>query len=96
MLIMSNMLSIGYILRIPDIADTQRILAIADIAYMLRTLKADNDHDDKTTLTLKRKTHDRLDRYKAKLIGKAEKSRMSFDDAVNHLLDLADSEESKK
>ena len=42
------------------------------------------------SVTLKIETNQRLDRFKAKLIGERENSNLSFDDAVNALLDIAE------
>lgn len=47
--------------------------------------------DEKKTsrnVVLKSETYERLDRYKAQLIGERKMSGVSFDDAINELLDL--------
>jgi len=42
---------------------------------------------EKRNIGLKIKTYERLEKYKIKLINEKEDSRITFDDAINNLLD---------
>lgn len=43
----------------------------------------------KRNVVLKIETYERLEKYKAKLIGEKGDSRLTFDDAINELIDKA-------
>lgn len=42
----------------------------------------------KRTIVLKIETYERLERYKAKLIGERGTSKITFDDVINQLLNM--------
>jgi hypothetical protein len=46
-----------------------------------------------TTVSLKSATKARLEAYKAKLIGRRQTTKLSFDDIVNEFLDTAEERE---
>lgn len=56
-------------------------------------LNTEKRTDAKTrTILLKGETYERLDRYKAKVIGKKGTSKITFDDVINFLLNQIDDE----
>jgi hypothetical protein len=47
----------------------------------------DRKNVKKRNVVLKIETYEKLEKYKAKLIGKKGDSRLTFDDAINELID---------
>jgi hypothetical protein len=55
-----------------------------------------DDSKKERPVTLKIDTYLRLERYKAKLIGERETANVSFADAIDSLLDMAEAGSQKK
>ena len=67
--------------------DTPKTLNILNSHNILEIRMQNRKKVEKRNVVLKIETYERLERFKVQLISEKNNSRLSFDDAINNLLD---------
>jgi hypothetical protein len=60
---------------------------MGDIFNVINMARSRDENKTSRNIVLKSETYERLDKYKVKLIGERKTSNVTYDDAINELLE---------